>query len=293
MPGRSLGSRWHGSRASATSLGSLPTEVTSPNRLFTSAAVTAVTACHRWPGVLLGEVETNASLPLMDLSIMLSRGGGPAHTALAGPSPQAAWCDLIVWRGLCVCIYAAANRGSQEEGGGRPAGCIQKPWEPGAGRSHGQAGVTLTRSPWKWEVIWSLSDEEFISYKILIHYSWVETESGINPCRLKLWAQMPADGRWTVARKKKSIRINYGAAGLMGGGLWHALSLSPHPLIPPITCKFPLTQTDPEVLKLDADRTHARGLPPASSSSACKNQSFQVSDHFILCCACDRASWVA
>ena len=116
MPGRSLGSRWHGSRASATSLGSLPTEVTSPNRLFTSAAVTTVTACHRCPSVLLGEVGTNASLPLMDLSIILSRGGGPAHTALAGPSPRAVWCDLIVWRGLCVCIYAAANRGSQEEG---------------------------------------------------------------------------------------------------------------------------------------------------------------------------------
>lgn len=84
---------WH--QASATSLGALPTEVTYPNRLLTSAAVATVTACRRCPSVLLGKVETNASLPLMDLSIILSRGGA-ARPALPGLSPRAVWCDLIV-----------------------------------------------------------------------------------------------------------------------------------------------------------------------------------------------------
>lgn len=56
-------------------LGILQREVTYPSRLLTLAAVTTVTACHTCPSVLLGKVEANASLPLMDLSITVSRRG--------------------------------------------------------------------------------------------------------------------------------------------------------------------------------------------------------------------------
>lgn len=84
---------WH--QASATSPGAPPTEVTYPDRLLATAAVATVTACRRCPSVLLGKVETNASLPLMDLSIILS-GGGAARPAFPGLGPRAVWCDLIV-----------------------------------------------------------------------------------------------------------------------------------------------------------------------------------------------------
>lgn len=82
-----LGVPVDGSRVSATSLGALPTEVTYPNRLLTSAAVTTVTACHGCPSVLLGKVEANASLPLMDLSIILNGGGGCSHNTQRPPVP--------------------------------------------------------------------------------------------------------------------------------------------------------------------------------------------------------------
>lgn len=92
--------------------GILPREVTYPSRLLTSAAVTTVTACHCCPSVLLGKVEANASLPLMDLSITFSRRGKLLTECWLVWRPRAHWGDLIVLKDVCSCIHEEAKQWS-------------------------------------------------------------------------------------------------------------------------------------------------------------------------------------
>lgn len=67
--------------------------------------------------------------------------------------------------------YAAATRGSQEEGGGRLASCIQKPGNPAQAGAMARLESSINQVAAEVRSHLSLSDEEFISYKILIHYS--------------------------------------------------------------------------------------------------------------------------